>query len=89
VSIWERDIMTKQITIKDDEEIVEVEVKKTGKVEIAAEDETFSTTRTLDSGFEYISHYFHDEIYKGPCRVILIRKKKGIDVVNENGDLVE
>jgi hypothetical protein len=80
--------MTKQITIKDDEEIVEVEIKKTGKVEIAAEDELFGTTRTLDSGFEYISHYFHDEIYEGPCKVILIRKKRGVDVVNENGDLV-
>jgi hypothetical protein len=81
--------MTKQITIKDDEEIVEVEVKKTGEVEIAAEDEKFSATRTLSSGTEYVSHYFHDEIYEGPCKVILIRKKKGVDVVNENGDLIK
>ena len=77
--------MTNQITIKDDEEIVEVEIKKTGKVEIAAEDKTYN--KRMDSG--YVSHYFHDEIYDGPCKVILIRKKRGVDVVDENGDLVE
>lgn len=77
--------MTKQIIIKDDEEIVEVEIKKTGKVEIAAEDETLYSKK-YDSG--YISHYFHDEIYDGPCKVILIRKKGDEDVINENGDLV-
>ncbi len=77
--------MTKQIIIKDDEEIVEVEIKKTGKVEIAAEDETYSRKVTD----RYTSHYFHDEIYNGPCKVILIRKKRGVDVINENGDLVE
>lgn len=81
--------MAKQIIIKDDEEIVEVEIKKTGKVEIAAEDETFSTERFLSGETtKYISHYFHDELYDGPCKVILIRKKRGVDVVNENGDLV-
>lgn len=77
--------MTKQIIIKDDEEIVEVEIKKTGKVEIAAEDETLYSKKH-DGG--YISHYFHDEIYNGPCRVILIRKKRGVDVIDANGDLV-
>ena len=77
--------MTNQIIIKDDEEIVEVEIKKTGKVEIAAEDETYS--KKMDRG--YVSHYFHDEIYNGPCKVILIRKKRDMDVINENGDLVE
>jgi hypothetical protein len=46
----------KTITIKDDEEIVEIEVKKTGKVEIAAEDKNFSEKRFG----KYISHYFHD-----------------------------
>lgn len=75
----------KQITIKDDEEIVEVDIKKTGKVEIAAEDKTYS--RKVND--RYTSHYFHDEIYNGPCRVILIRKKRGVDVINENGDLVK
>lgn len=81
--------MTKQIIIKDDEEIVEVEIKKTGKVEIAAEDMTYSAERTMPSGKIYVSHYFHDEIYNGPCKVILIRKKWDADVINENGDLVE
>jgi len=76
--------MTKQITIKDNEEIIEVDVKKTGKVEIAAEDKNYK--RVMDSG--YISHYFHDEIYEGPCKVILIRRKKGVDIIGENGDLV-
>jgi hypothetical protein len=77
--------MSKQITIKDNEEIVEIEVKKTGQVEIAAEDENYK--RATDSG--YISHYFHDEIYEGPCKVILIRRKKGVDIIDGNGDLVE
>ena len=81
--------MTKQIIIKDDEEIVEVDIKKNGKVEIAAEDKTFTAERTLSNGTKYISNYFHDEIYNGPCKVILIRKKRGVDVINENGDLVE
>ena len=62
--------MAKQITIKDDEEILEIEIKKTGKVEIAAEDMTIN--KKMGSG--YISHFFHDEIYEGPCKVILIRK---------------
>ena len=78
-----------QINIKDDEEIIEVDVKKTGQVEIAAEDKMFRAPRTLDNGVKYISHYFHDEIYKGPCRVILIRKKKSVDVIDDNGDLIE
>ena len=43
----------KQITIKDDEEIVEVDIKKTGKVEIAAEDKTYS--RKVND--RYTSHY--------------------------------
>lgn len=81
--------MTNQITIKDDEEIVEVEIKKTGQVEIAAEDKTFTADRLMGNGSRYVSHYFHDEIYDGPCKVILIRKKRGVDVVDENGDLVE
>ncbi len=76
--------MTKQITIKDDEEIIEVNVKKSGKVEIAAEDENYK--HKMSSG--YISHYFHDEIYEGQCKVILIRKKKGVDVVSKKGDLI-
>jgi hypothetical protein len=76
--------MTTKLIIKDDEEIVEVEIKKTGKVEIAAEDETIN--KKTDGG--YISHFFHDEIYEGPCKVILIQKKRGMDVINENGDLV-
>ena len=79
----------KQIIIKDDEEIVEVEIKKTGKVEIAAEDMTCTAERTMPSDNKYMSNYFHDEIYNGPCKVILIRKKRGVDVINENGDLVE
>jgi hypothetical protein len=81
--------MTTKLIIKDDEEIVEVSIKNTGKVEIAAEDETYTAERTMPSGTKYISHYFHDEIYEGPCKVILIRKKRGVDVVNENGDLVK
>jgi hypothetical protein len=77
--------MTSKIIINDDEEIVEVLIKKTGKVEIAAEDMTIN--KKMDGG--YISHFFHDEIYEGPCRVVLIRKKRSVDVINENGDLVE
>jgi hypothetical protein len=70
--------MAKQITIKDDEEIVEIQIKKTGKVEISVK---------RDSG--YILHHFHDKIYEGPCKVILIRKKHDADVINKNGDLVK
>ncbi len=84
-----KDMMSKQIIIKDDEEIVEVEIEKTGKVEIAAEDETFAAERIMPGGKKYISHFFHDETYRGPCKVILIRKKRGVDIINENGDLVE
>ena len=80
--------MAKQITIKDDEEIVEIEIPKTGKVEIAAEDNT-RHERTMPDGKKYMSSCFYDEIFEGPCKVILIRKKRGVDVINKNGDLVK
>lgn len=80
--------MTKQITIKDDEQIVEVEIKKHGKVEIAAEG-NIPHERTMPDGKKYMSSYFYDEIFEGPCKIILIRKKCEMGVVDENGDLVE
>lgn len=48
--------------------VVSVVVPSSGRVEVAAED--FDKPKPTKSG--YISHYFFDEIFNGPTRILVV-----------------
>lgn len=49
------------------------------KVEVAAENPKIKIEKEMPDGRSYTSDYYHDEIYEGPCVVIVMPKRRGFE----------
>lgn len=64
------DELIKSLCLQDN--VTKIEIPKSGRVEVAAEDKNKNFKRKLPSGEEYDSHYFYDEFHEGPVTILII-----------------